>query len=233
MKTPNHQYSNYFNWLKREIAGKESIEAIYDDLIKENIYDKTIEYDKRVMDFIEIFQNLSIKPRKILDLGCGTGAFIEAIQNKNSAKIVGVDLSSGMLGVAKKRFANYKNISFLRKDFMQLSFPKDSFDLITMGYSSRFIPKKREEEFMKKVDEWLTPEGRFVVALFQSPLDMGMVFLSNLTGRPKGFNQAMNTKRYFIKHARNHLVLEKTLSLRYKFIAFEAVALFLERKFKV
>lgn len=79
-------------------------------------------------------------PKKILDIGTGTGDFAIIAAKYTNAKIIGVDLSKKMIDVGKRK-VNKKNlnkrISFKIADAEKLPFKKNSFDVITSGFVVR------------------------------------------------------------------------------------------------
>jgi len=80
-------------------------------------------YAKRKSDFIRQF----IKPGfKILDVGCGSGAFIELLK-ANCNNIVGIDMSNNAVMRADR---NLKNKSIIAADALALPFKEKIFDLI-------------------------------------------------------------------------------------------------------
>ena len=82
-------------------------------------------------------------PNQILDVATGTGdmAFM-AEQILHPATITGIDLSAGMLEVARKRKAQRKPeqptvIEFIKGDAENLPFPDHSFDAVTVTFGVR------------------------------------------------------------------------------------------------
>ena len=71
--------------------------------------------------------------RRILDAGCGTGLFSIALAAAlPDSQVVGVDLSSGMLGVAtaQARARSLGNAHFSSADATDLPFDRGSFDVV-------------------------------------------------------------------------------------------------------
>ena len=70
----------------------------------------------------------------VLDIGTGTGslAFHAATLVNPSGKVIGVDLSQGMItqASAKLNQSGLKNLEFILGDMEHLSFPNNSFDKI-------------------------------------------------------------------------------------------------------
>ncbi len=105
---------------------------------------------------------ISLDGASILDLGCGTGDYIELVIKKTDGKakrIVGVDFSEEMLEVARRRLAPYitkSNYELYSKDVKDLSFLNDNeFSLITCGFTLRNVDdmEKVLAESYKKLKE--------------------------------------------------------------------------------
>lgn len=67
--------------------------------------------------------------KNILDLGCGTGNVIEQLQRYSTAKMLGIDIASGMVEYCKERWNGNSDINFF-KDDISLFKPKSKYDLI-------------------------------------------------------------------------------------------------------
>ena len=70
------------------------------------VYDKLIDQDyEKWADYIEqLFQKGGVKPKLVLDLGCGTGS-ITNILARRGYDMIGVDVSCDMLNVAREKAA--------------------------------------------------------------------------------------------------------------------------------
>ncbi len=76
-------------------------------------------------------------PLKIADLGCGGGDMLMVMANWAkkkgvSAQFIGIDANDFMIDFAKKRTANYANISYLHENIFSETFKEKSFDIMTM-----------------------------------------------------------------------------------------------------
>ena len=106
-------------------------------------------------DNIDDFLKLVPKHGKILDAGCGPGTD-SAYMDARGFKVVGVDLSAKMLGLAKKKSPN---IHFQQADIRKLKFDPDSFDGILASYSLIHVPKKKISQTIKSFHKILKPAG--------------------------------------------------------------------------
>jgi ubiquinone/menaquinone biosynthesis C-methylase UbiE len=116
---------------------------------------------------------------KILDVGTGYALFaIEVAKKLERGEIVGVDIVSD--GVIKARNLVKKTgvanvVSIAKVDAVKLSFPNDSFDLVTSFLGMRDIYMTRNREGVKKAVEEIIrvvkPDGHIVLCI-TSPEDM-------------------------------------------------------------
>src|ERR1044071_2755509 len=65
-----------------------------------------------------------------LEIGCGTGAFSRLIAER-AGQVLAIDLSPGMIRVARSRSARFPNLEFQVADVMTHDFPPGHFDCIT------------------------------------------------------------------------------------------------------
>lgn len=83
-------------------------------------------------------------PQHMLDIATGTGDFaIQACKQLRPTRIVGSDISEGMMEIARNKVAKeglQDSISFQREDCMRLSFSDDTFDAVTVAFGIRNFP---------------------------------------------------------------------------------------------
>ncbi|MDY6206034.1 MAG: bifunctional demethylmenaquinone methyltransferase/2-methoxy-6-polyprenyl-1,4-benzoquinol methylase UbiE [Prevotella sp.] len=88
-----------------------------------------------------IRQLKSAAPQTLLDIATGTGDFaILAAKMLRPQRLVGVDISEGMMEVGRKKVAKEKLediITFRKEDCMELSFEDESFDAVTAAFGIR------------------------------------------------------------------------------------------------
>jgi len=107
----------------------------------------------------------AINPDSVLDIATGTGDLaIKFASQTKASKIVGLDLSEGMLSVAKKKIER-KDISekleFIKGDSEELPFDDNSFDAITVSFGIRNF--ENLEKGLSEILRVLKPTGLFVI----------------------------------------------------------------------
>ena len=106
----------------------------------------------------------------LLDVATGTGDMIYPSVRLKPQKITAIDLSDGMLGVARRKFGSeYKGVelAFLKADSENIPFADDSFDAATVAFGVRNF-----EDTWKGLSEMyrvIRPGGKIVVLEFSKP----------------------------------------------------------------
>jgi demethylmenaquinone methyltransferase/2-methoxy-6-polyprenyl-1,4-benzoquinol methylase len=109
-------------------------------------------------------------PARVLDLCCGTGdlAFLAQALAAGGSRVVGLDFTLPMLGVARERRKPGRGApAFAQGDALRLPFPDAAFDAVTMSYGLRNVADPLA--CLKEVRRVLVPGGRVVVLDFGKP----------------------------------------------------------------
>jgi ubiquinone/menaquinone biosynthesis C-methylase UbiE len=77
--------------------------------------------------------------REALEIGCGAGAFSRLLAN-SSDRVLALDLSPNMIGVARERSARFPNIDFQVADVSALELPAERFDCIATIATLHHLP---------------------------------------------------------------------------------------------
>jgi len=102
-----------------------------------------------------------LRGKKILDVGCGTGRYLERLNPDNV--LVGLDLSRSMLAAASKRVPH---AVFHAGSAVNLPFPDQSFDVV---YSVRVIQHIQEQEKMiTEMKRVCKPGGQILLLAYNS-----------------------------------------------------------------
>ena len=131
------------------------------------------EYDKNRRKFIPCFDDFYrfstqyvisqiAAPKRILDLGAGTGllaSFWYALLPR--AEYVLADIADEMLKVARKRFCDCANVSYIRNDYAK-KLPEGAFDAVISALSVHHLKNADKMRLFAAVYERLPRGGVFV-----------------------------------------------------------------------
>ena len=107
----------------------------------------------------------------ILDLGCGTGLELEEYYLLNpSARVMGIDLSQGMLSALKKKFID-KDITLICGSYFDVPFGVSLFDNAVSVESLHHFTKEEKVPLYTKLHGALKDSGYFVLTDYFSLSD--------------------------------------------------------------
>lgn len=137
----------------------DTISGNYDNLNRVISFGIDKKWRKKVVKLVA-----EIKPQQILDIATGTGDLAINLAETNPKKIVGLDISPGMLAVGNKKISE-KNLSniieLVEGDSEALPFEDNTFDAITVAFGIRNF--ENLEIGLTEILRVLKPKGRFVI----------------------------------------------------------------------
>lgn len=107
---------------------------------------------------------LKWNPEDLLDIATGTGDLAISFSERKDLKITGLDLSEGMLSVARQKAAAAnlsERIAFVQGDSEQLPFEDRSFDAVTVAFGIRNF--ETLEKGLAEILRVLRPGGILVI----------------------------------------------------------------------
>ncbi|SEB44534.1 demethylmenaquinone methyltransferase / 2-methoxy-6-polyprenyl-1,4-benzoquinol methylase [Maribacter dokdonensis] len=137
----------------------DTISKNYDGLNRVISFGIDIKWRKKVVEILKKEQ-----PNSILDIATGTGDLAIALTKTGAKKIVGLDISPGMLAVGKEKVTdkNLDNtIEMVVGDSENLVFDANSFDAVTVSFGVRNF--ETLETGMAEILRVLKPNGTLVV----------------------------------------------------------------------
>ncbi|CAL2088875.1 Demethylmenaquinone methyltransferase [Tenacibaculum sp. 190524A02b] len=110
------------------------------------------------------------KPKQILDIATGTGDLALMMSQLNPDRIVGLDISEGMLEVGKQKISKAnlsKTIDMVVGDSENIPFEDNTFDAITVSFGVRNF--ENLDKGLQEICRVLKPGGKFVVLETSNP----------------------------------------------------------------
>lgn len=110
------------------------------------------------------------KPRLMLDVATGTGDFAIQALVLNPEKVIGVDISEGMLEAGRKKLQKRGlsgKIELHRGDSENLDFEENKFDAVTVGFGVRNF--ENLEKGLREINRVMKPGGMLVILEFSRP----------------------------------------------------------------
>jgi len=149
-----------------QLGKKEQVAKMFDTISKE--YDGL----NRIISFgIDIkWRNKVVEiigksnPDKILDIATGTGDLAINLTKTKASKIIGLDISEGMLNVGRKKIEKLQlnnQIEMVFGDSENIPFENNYFDAITVAFGVRNF--ENLEKGLSEIYRVLKPTGTFVV----------------------------------------------------------------------
>ena len=143
----------------------DTISGNYDGLNRVISFGIDVQWRKKVLNLVS-----SSNPKMILDIATGTGDLAILMATTKAEKIIGLDISSGMLEVGKKKIA-HKNLSdkieMLLADSENMPFEDHTFDAITVAFGVRNF--ENLEKGLSEILRVLKPNGIFVILETSNP----------------------------------------------------------------
>jgi len=138
----------------------DTISGNYDGLNRVISFGTDVKWRKKVVASIKNHQADSI-----LDIATGTGDLaIKYAEETNASKIIGLDISEGMLSVARKKVAGTeleRKVKFIKGDSEALPFEDNSFDAISVSFGIRNF--ENLEKGLSEIFRILKPKGLFII----------------------------------------------------------------------
>lgn len=153
-------YGNTDKTKKEEVAQMfDNISGNYDQLNRMISFGADVKWRKKVLKMVQ-----DANPESILDIATGTGDLAILFAESKAKRIVGLDISVGMLEVGKQKIKQLKldhRIEMLVGDSESLPFENESFDVVTVSFGIRNF--ENLEKGLGEILRVLKPNGQLIV----------------------------------------------------------------------
>jgi len=157
----------------------DTISNEYDGLNRVISFGIDIKWRKKVVAMIA-----ATNPQNVLDVATGTGDLAINLAETGANKIIGLDISAGMLSVGQKKIKEKnldQTIEMVQADSENLPFEDNHFDAITVAFGIRNF--ETLEKGLAEILRVLKPGGLFVIletsVPTKTPFKQGYTFYSN------------------------------------------------------
>ncbi len=148
-----------------------NIAPTYDTLNHRLSWDIDRGWRKKAIKQLQPYQ-----PQSILDIATGTGDFaILAAEMLKPARLVGADISEGMMEIGRKKVAErgmQHIISFEKEDCLHLSYADDTFDAVTAAFGIRNFAGL--DQGLREMYRVLKKGGHLSIAELTTPVSFPM-----------------------------------------------------------
>ena len=137
----------------------DTISTNYDDLNRVISFGIDIKWRKKVVEIIG-----KTNPKQILDIATGTGDLAIMMAGLNPDRVVGLDISSGMLEVGKEKIGKQHlsdTIDMIVGDSENMPFDDNTFDAITVSFGVRNFANL--DKGLTEIRRVLKPGGTLVI----------------------------------------------------------------------
>jgi demethylmenaquinone methyltransferase/2-methoxy-6-polyprenyl-1,4-benzoquinol methylase len=137
----------------------DTISGNYDGLNRVISFGIDIKWRKKVLQLVS-----DKNPKTVLDIATGTGDLAILMTETSAERIVGLDISAGMLDVGRKKIEAKKlsdKIEMILADSENMPFENDTFDAITVAFGVRNF--ETLEKGLAEILRVLKPNGIFVI----------------------------------------------------------------------
>ena len=162
-KRPNYYLQNFHfqtgGWMTDESAKR------YDTQV-EVLFNGTANVTRRqaLLPLYEIFAGRDQRQLRLIDVGCGTGRFLDFVKQAwPRLPSIGLDMSEAYVRESKHHLRRWSHTSFIVGDGTQIPLPDDSQDAVTSIFMFHELPPKVRRGAFREFARVLKPGGRLVL----------------------------------------------------------------------
>jgi len=143
----------------QRLTSYDKLAQLYDDLMADAPYEEWMAFT------LKAWEKYGIQPKKVADLGCGTGSFIRYLL-ENDLEVYGVDLSASMLTVAREKLQRSHpghKVTLSCQDIRQLHLAEPMDCILSFCDTLNYITEDQGiKDVFHRVYHALKPGGLFI-----------------------------------------------------------------------
>lgn len=160
MSISTKPYKNSDSGKKEQVSQMfDTISGNYDSMNRMISFGVDVKWRKKILKMVA-----ATNPSSILDIATGTGDLAILMSETSASKIIGLDISAGMLEVGKQKIVQ-KNLStkieMVLGDSENIPYEDDSFDAVTVAFGIRNF--ENLEKGLSEIKRVLKPGGIFII----------------------------------------------------------------------
>lgn len=160
MSISTNPYKNSAETKKEQVTKMfDTISGEYDQLNRVISFGIDVKWRKNLINLVA-----KENPKSVLDIATGTGDLAIMLTKTSAEKIIGLDISEGMLAVGRKKITEQgleNRIEMVLADSEKIPFEDNTFDAITVSFGIRNF--EHLEQGLAEIFRVLKPGGQFVI----------------------------------------------------------------------
>jgi ubiquinone/menaquinone biosynthesis C-methylase UbiE len=165
------------------------------------IYDRLFDSMNKGLRLVGIHMFRPAKGMSILDVGCGTGVYLD-LYRRYQCHLYGLDASPSMLDVARKRLSDAAQLDL--GDATRMPYESHKFDLVISMLTLHEMSSESRAAVMGEIKRVLKPDGRILLIDFhpgpyqpvQGWISRSIIWLSEIAAGWKHFRN----QQHFLSH---------------------------------
>lgn len=157
-------------------------------------------YEEKIIPFF--IKKFVTKKSNVLDVACGTGRN-SVLFSQFFDHVDAFDISDSFIEENKKRFIEYKNISFFTNNVTEVILPERKYDLIFLGGICMYLSDEEMKVFLQKIKQSLVPGGTIISRDSVSPEATSFYSHIKVYRNEKDYEKILQENGFFIQEKYN------------------------------
>lgn len=149
--------------------------------------------------FLDLLRSVNISGKSVLEIGCGPGGNLLELLVKKPSKLVGVDISSEMVSLAKNKLP--EEIDIIKINGTKLPFDNHSFDIV---FTATVLQHNTDELMLKKIMQEICRVSSEKVYIFER-IEQEIKGDDLCLGRPISYYTSIMEENGYLLKSKEHI----------------------------